>query len=71
MKVKLTVWERVCWGFIADKGCLGSSSKMTEWCGSPGRPPLRLCPIQSETLFLAGWKQNLMHVSFERVRSSD
>lgn len=49
--LKLTVKDRF---LTAVEACRGPCSRMVEWCWSPGRPPLRLCPSQSGTLLSAG-----------------
>lgn len=66
-RAELTVWDRVCCVFMADEACLGPWSRMVEWCGSPGRPPLRLCPIQSGTRLSVGCREKSTQVRVEKT----
>lgn len=51
--MKLTVWDP----FFVAGAFPGSGSRMVEWCMSPGRPPLRLCPVQSGIFLSVGWTE--------------
>lgn len=58
-KVKLTVWDL---SFIVTEACEGPSSRIVEWHVSPGRPPLRPCPVQSRTCLSLGWRRESTQV---------
>lgn len=65
-KVTLTVWDL---SFIVMEACAGPSSRIVEWHVSPGRPPLRPCPVQSRTCLSLGWRRESAQVIDAWMRS--